>query len=221
MMHLFEFRSELIEWGSLHRREFPWRTTDNALHVLLAEVLLHRTQAKQVLPVYSRIIQDYGRFEDMRALSIESWSELCRSLGLQWRISLIPEMLDAIEKRFSGVVPRSREDLLSLPGVSDYIASSVRCFVWNEPDPIVDTNVVRVVGRIIGVPTKDSTRRNQTFNAKVASLLDPTDPKAFNLAVLDLADSVCVARGLPKCESCPVARFCKSSSSLAGEHLGL
>jgi len=84
----------------------------------------------------------------------------------------------------------------------------VRCFAWNYPDPIVDTNTVRIVGRIFGEPTKDSSRRNQRIRSMVENLVDPDEPASFNYALLDLAHLVCHRKIEPECQICPIRSFC-------------
>ena len=96
-------------------------------------------------------------------------------------------------ERFGGQVPQSKTDMLSLPGVSEYIASAVRCFAWNLPEAIIDTNTVRVVGRVFGLEIKDSSRRNRLFRDLIGALVDPVEPRVYNYALLDLADQICSA----------------------------
>ena len=56
---MYPFREILIKWGSENFRSYPWRFTNIPYHILIAEVMLHRTQAPQVLPVYERFIDKY------------------------------------------------------------------------------------------------------------------------------------------------------------------
>ena len=53
------FRRELIDWGQQHFRLFPWRLTEDPYRILIAEVMLHRTQAPQVVRVYERFMERY------------------------------------------------------------------------------------------------------------------------------------------------------------------
>lgn len=206
-------RRALIAWGREHFRPFPWRQTEDPYAILMAEVMLHRTQAPQVLPVYERLME---RFPDVPALAQSSREEiysLLSSLGLRWRIDLIQVMAAELIAHFGGQVPQSKNDLLSLAGVSDYIASAVRCFAWNLPEPIIDTNTVRVVGRLFGLEIKDSSRRNPRFRELIAALVDQDEPRAYNYALLDLADRVCMKKRPPCCEICPAAQWCAYRAS--------
>lgn len=202
------FRKAVIAWGREHFRYFPWRLTEDPYCILMAEVMLHRTQAPQVVPVYERFI---ARYPDVPALVRASREELHKvlyPLGLRWRIDLIHEMARHMMERFEGQVPREKADLVSLPGVSEYIAGAVRCFAWNLPEPLIDTNTVRVVGRLFGLETRDSSRRNRLFRELITALVDPEEPRAYNYALLDLADQVCTKKRPPECGGCPVQKYC-------------
>jgi len=202
------FRRALIAWGTKHFRDLPWRSARSAYRVLMAEVMLHRTQARQVAPVYKAFVRRYPNPSFLAAASRKDLRHTLYSLGLRWRIDLVRAMVGKLANAFGGNVPRQKAELLSLPGVSDYIASAVRCFAFNFSEPLVDTNTVRVVGRIFGRETKDSSRRNRQFRELIAMLLDHKQPRSYNYALLDLASEVCHKAKPPDCQHCPVRRWC-------------
>ena len=204
-------RRALLIWGNAHFRPFPWRLTTDPYRILIAEILLHRTQVRQVIPVYQQFI---ARYPDINALARASREELHQalySLGLRWRVDLLHEMAQTIAQRHGGEIPRDREALLALPGVSQYVAGAVRCFAWNEPEVLMDTNTVRVVGRLVGWEVKDSSRRSKRFRQALGTLLDRENPRAFNYALLDLAHLVCLKRQAPLCMKCPLKSYCHFS----------
>lgn len=202
------FRRELIFWGREHFRPFPWRLTEDPYLVLMAEVMLHRTQARQVVPSYVRFIERYPSVSVLAQATDQDLHEALFSLGLRWRIDLIREMAATLMDSFDGEIPKNRAALLSLPGVSDYVTSAVRCFAWNLPDPLIDTNTVRVIGRLFDLEVKDSSRRNRRFRNLIRALVDPEEPRAYNYALLDLASQVCKKRPAPECFRCPVRNHC-------------
>jgi len=208
------FREELMKWGREHFRPFPWRLTGEPYHILVAEMMLHRTQVLQVVPVYERFILRYPGVASLAQTTKEELYRILYPLGLHWRINSIHEMASELVKRFSGQVPHAREDLLSLPGVNQYIAGAVRCFAWNLPEPLIDTNIMRVMGRLFGLEVKDSFRRNRCFWELIASLVDPFEPRSYNYALLDLAQEVCRKTKPPECRRCPVRRWCAIAKQL-------
>ena len=202
------FRRALIHWGRENFRPYPWRFTNNPYHILIAEVMLHRTQAPQVIPVYERFVQKYPDVASLANVEREELHKVLYSLGLRWRIDLIMDMVLKLIEKFGGQVPQGKNDLLSLPGVSEYVASAVRCFAWNLPEPTIDTNTVRVTGRIFNLAIKDSSRRNPLFRKLIKALVDFDEPRTYNYALLDLAAQVCTKAREPACEVCPVQKFC-------------
>ena len=202
------YRGSLISWGKQYFRPLAWRLTEDPYRILIAEVMLHRTQAVQVVPVYKAFIEKYPNLE---ALALATSAELHKDLyplGLHWRTGMIPKMADELMTSYRGVIPVEKSDLVSLDGVSQYIASAVRCFAWNLPEPLVDTNTIRVVGRLFGLKTTDSSRRNRYFHSLIRSLVDPFDARTYNYALLDLADEICIKRARPDCKRCPVRQSC-------------
>lgn len=202
------FQSRLLEWGQDHFRAFPWRETEDPYRLLIAEVMLHRTQVRQVVPVYEQFLLRFPNVDALALASREAIAQVMEPLGLHWRISLVGAMAADLVKRFGGKVPVERHALLSLPGVSDYIASAVRCFAFGMTDPLIDTNTVRIAGRIFGLTVKASSRRNPRFREILAVLIDKKRPVAYNYALLDLAHAVCLSRKTPACGRCPFLPSC-------------
>jgi A/G-specific adenine glycosylase len=198
----------LISWGKDYFRPFPWRLTDDPYTILMAEIMLHRTQVAQVVPVFQTFIARYPDVVSLVHANQQELSTVLSPLGLHWRIDLIYSMGQKILNQFAMQIPKEKNDLLSLPGVSEYIASAVRCFAWNLPEPLIDTNTTRITGRVFGMETKDSSRRNSRFRNLIDTLLDPNDPRSHNYALLDLAHLICLKKQDPICQKCPVLTFC-------------
>lgn len=201
-------QQSLLAWGQENYRPFPWRETSNPYHILLAEVFLHRTQARQAETVYRQVIERYPAPADLLSANQKRIRFTLYALGLHWRTDLLLKMVQQIQQQHGGQIPREREALLSLPGVSDYIARAVRCFAWNEPEALLDTNTVRIVGRLLGWEVKDSSRRSSRFRQTLEALLNHQNPRAFNYALLDLAHLVCLKRQPPRCKECPLKNWC-------------
>jgi len=85
-------KNDLLGWWRNGKRHFPWRETCNPYRVLVAEVLLHRTRAEQVVPLYELFLV---RFPNIQALAKSTPDELLRlfhSAGLRWRWRLLNAM---------------------------------------------------------------------------------------------------------------------------------
>lgn len=207
-------RLALLDWASVFGRSFPWREADNPFHVLIAEMMLRRTQARQVVPVYLAFI---GHYPDAASLASAPSHEVSRalySLGLAWRVPAFQLLAQTLVDEHDGKIPADYESLISLPGVGDYVASAVLCFAFSQPVIIADTNTVRVAGRVFGIETHAESRRRKPIRTLLEDMLDREHPRSFNLALLDHAALVCLP-SRPRCESCPIASFCSSAGKFA------
>ena len=207
------FADALISWWKDHGRSFPWRFERNPYRVLVAETLLHRTRAENVVPVYQHFITV---IPDNRSLAVARENvilDMTRSLGLRWRVKLLPEAARIIEKEFGGTIPMDRKQLLSLPGVGDYITSAIRVFTGEFSDALMDTNTVRVISRIYGVGIKESARRSEKMRIRYSKLRNGRDAREFGYAMIDLAATICLS-GQPQCYDCPVRPLCMAVRSL-------
>lgn len=203
-------RQALLHWWVDNKRSFPWRETQDPYKILVAEILLHRTKANQVIPLYELFLQ---HFPDIQTLSKSSPCELAalfHSAGLRWRWKLIYAMALELQTRFQGNIPDDKNTLIALPGISNYIASAVRCFAFGYPDAILDTNTVRVAGRLLDLTITDSSRRSKLFRHILEHLIDPDNPREFNFALIDLAAQVCKSLN-PLHAECCLKQYCLSN----------
>jgi A/G-specific adenine glycosylase len=201
-------RRNLLTWGGTHWRHFPWRETADPYAIFVAEVLLHRTRAEQVVPLYLALLTKCPTVGSLATADRAVIHELLRSGGLRWRVDTLLEASRQVTTRFSGSIPQSRSELESLPGVGHYIATAIRCFAYGEPDAVVDTNTVRVVARVYNLEIHDGLRRSKHFRNVIEGLLDRERPRDFNFALLDLAALVCTPKE-PECRKCPILEFCE------------
>lgn len=199
-------RPRLLEWGRIHLRSFPWRDTRDPYRVLIAEVLLHRTRAKQVAPVYENLIQRFPTLETLATAELPELTELMYSLGLPWRVPLLLDMAQILEHQGNGV-PDNPNVLMQLPGVGPYIAHATVCFAFDKPEPLLDTNTVRVVSRLTGEPVNDGSRRSRRYRESLETLVKGKEPRLLNFALLDFAASVCRAKN-PLCRECVLRIYC-------------
>jgi A/G-specific adenine glycosylase len=203
-----KFDKALLNWWRQNGRRFPWRETGNAYHILVSEVMLHRTKADQVVPVYTAFVTKYPTVNRLRDAPAREVKQALRPLGLRWRTALVRKMSEHVMNQFGGEIPEARDELESLPGVGPYIASAVRCFAFGHAEPLLDTNTVRIVGRVWGRGYSDGSRRSKEFRDLASSLIDRRRPREFSYAMLDLGATLCRPVE-PRCERCPMLKLCR------------
>jgi A/G-specific adenine glycosylase len=199
----------IVDWYATAARDLPWRRPGvDAWAVLVSEVMLQQTPVSRVEPVWRDWLTRWPTPAELAAATpadvIRAWGKL----GYPRRALRLREAAAAVVARHGGVVPREVAELEALPGVGTYTARAVACFGYGSPQPVVDTNVRRVVARLVH-------GRAEAGNARAADLTDvaalaPTEPDRavrFSVAVMELGALVCVA-GTPRCGACPVRDRC-------------
>lgn len=201
-----EVRNLILQWGKAHYKAYPWRVPDQAWHGLIAEILLQRTKAKNVVPVYEQFISRFKTVEELAHTSVEAIEDVIYPLGLRWRAPLIKKLAESL-LQLDGEVPRSYSELLKLPGVGTYVASAWFGFHGHGRSVIIDTNVVRWICRLVDQPMNGETRRKKWL-IQLAEKLTPEDNcKEYNYAVLDFSMDICTS--VPKCYRCPLSeQYC-------------
>jgi A/G-specific adenine glycosylase len=204
---IVNFRRIIIRWFKSHKREYPWRDTEDPFKVLIAEMMLQRTKADQVVPVYKQFFLRFKTPSDVATAKMRILSQILYPLGLQWRIKQFKKVSQAILEYSGGRVPESRDEISTLPGVGDYVAGIVLSIAFNKQEWIVDSNVVRVFKRFFGISTSKEGRRDKHVVHLAKIYAACKGPRKANLALLDFAALVCTPKK-PKHERCPVSHEC-------------
>lgn len=202
-----EFLTRLLDWGHSHRRSFPWRQTRDPYAILVAELLLQRTAARQVLPVFSRFLIEFPNPMVLSGASLNQIKEIIASLGLPSRASRLRSTARLLLKRHCGKVPTSEKELKNLPGVGRYAANAILCFAFDRDVPIVDTNVARIMKRVLSLRVGEEPHKQGKLWNLMRRILPSGRAREFNLSLLDLAHEICRPRN-PRCEICPVNDYC-------------
>lgn len=202
------FRQTLLAWFRVNGRTFPWRREHDPFRILIAERMLHRTRADQVVPVYHHFLSRYPTVDAQAAADPEEVHNFLAPLGLAWRFDTFVPMARYLVAHHGGAVPDTLQALRRLPGVGTYTAEAVLCFAFGQRNAVVDTNTIRVAGRyLIGKAWTADDRKRVAVRASVNSLVDPEQAAASNHAMLDLGAMICVVKS-PLCHRCPVAAGC-------------
>ncbi|HLJ36549.1 MAG TPA: hypothetical protein VKU38_23020, partial [Ktedonobacteraceae bacterium] len=196
-----DIRRILLAWGKEHYKDYPWREPDQLWHGLVAEILLQRTKAKNVVPVYATFIKRFPTPESLAQASVADIESVIYPLGLRWRAPLLKKLGEHLV-RTNNDIPRSYEKLLELPGVGAYVAAAWYGFHGNGRSVIIDANVVRWLCRLVDQPMNGETRRKRWLIALAEKMTPEDSSRDYNYAVLDFTMEVC---GLvPKCTECPI-----------------
>lgn len=206
---LSTFHNKLLDWGNAHYTDYPWRNTTNKFHALIAEIMLQRTKANQVVPIYKSFTDTYTTYLDVLNENPVKLETLLRPLGLSWRTKKIIQLSKVLNESGESI-PDSKQELMKLPGVGDYISNAYLSFFRGIRAPIVDRNAVRLWSRIFGFDIDRETHKKKWFKGLCLKLTPEIKFKEFNYALLDFTRVVCKKK--PLCNECPLYSECKSAN---------
>jgi A/G-specific adenine glycosylase len=211
------FINELLKWHKENRRTFPWRQQRNPFKVLVAEIMLQRTRAEQVVVAYQAFMEKFPSIEAVVSAKVEDVKEILKPLGLHHRIPRFITLFKELFEKYNGNIPSEFEDLLKLPGIGKYIASAVLCFGFGKSVPIVDANVVRVFRRYFGIHLSKKRPHTDPAIWNLASeIVGKGNAVEINEAILDFASLICTPK--PKCDKCPIRAMCISFNKGSSEN---
>lgn len=197
------FRTSLLDWSEDHLRSFSWRETTDPYEVLVAEILLQKTAAEKVEPIYDELLATYPTPNVLADADRERLADIIYTLGFQnQRSKALISIGEGI--RESGV-PDTTDELLKLPYVGRYAANATLCFAFEQRRPIVDANVVRVYNRVF---SEDFDYRDEEMWSFASEVLPADDAQRYNLAILDFAALICTPK-IPNCDSCFFTDSCR------------
>jgi A/G-specific adenine glycosylase len=204
----------LVAWFRAHRRPLPWRADRDPYRVWVAEVLLQQTRVAQAIPYYHRFLAEFPSLPALARASPEAVLKAWEGAGYYARARNLHAAAREILERFDGEVPRTAEELRTLPGFGEYIAAAVASLAFGERVPALEANGLRVLAR--WYLERDDPRRpavRRILGARLARVMPARDPGALNEALMELGETICLPRN-PRCDRCPVAAGCRARREL-------
>ncbi|QVT78220.1 Adenine DNA glycosylase [Nocardioides aquaticus] len=205
-----ELHAPVLAWYDAHARDLPWREPSaSAWSVMVSELMLQQTPVARVLPVHAAWLERWPTPADLAAEptgeAVRAWGRL----GYPRRALRLHAAASVIVAEHGGEVPTSHDVLLTLPGVGEYTAAAIATFAFGQRHVVLDTNVRRVLGRVVGGVELPGASLTRAEREQAAALLPEDRPTAatWSVAVMELGALVCTAVN-PRCGTCPVVDRC-------------
>jgi len=201
----------MLRWYAANARDLPWRRpAASPWSVLVSEIMLQQTPVARVLPAHAAWLARWPAPPSLAASAAGDAVRQWGRLGYPRRALNLHAAATILTARHAGQVPASVPALRALPGVGSYTAAAVASFAFGQRHAVLDTNVRRVLARL--VRGEDQPPRTTTSAAEVAlaEQLLPAQPwraARWSVAVMELGALVCTS-ARPDCAACPVARWC-------------
>ena len=197
-----DFTNLLIEWYLQKKRDLPWRNTTNPYPIWLSEIILQQTRVAQGMPYFYAFLESFPTVKELAIADEQQVLKLWQGLGYYSRARNLHQTAQYIANELDGVFPNSYAGLIQLKGIGEYTAAAIASFAYNEPVPVVDGNVFRVVSRYFGIESDINTgKTKKEFTALAAELLSKEQPALFNQAIMEFGAMHCTPKN-PDCENC-------------------
>lgn len=198
----------LLAWFAEAGRDLPWRRTRDPYQILVSEVMLQQTQVDRVIPKYHAFLAAFPTLEALAGAPTADVIKAWAGLGYNRRAINLQRTAQAVLRDHGGAFPRDMAALLALPGVGPYTAGAIACFAFEQDVGFVDTNIRRVVQRLLVGPEE----RGQASEAELLALAAAAVPSgrgwAWNQAIMELGALICTPA--PACWRCPLSADCRA-----------
>lgn len=200
----------MLDWYSTHARRLPWRGLSDPYAIWISEIMAQQTRVDTVIPYFLRWMT---RFPDIPTLADSGEQEVLAAwegLGYYSRARNMLKAAQILHSEYADQFPRKREDLENLPGIGRYTAAAITSIAFNQPEPVLDGNVKRVLSRVFDLASPVNTAAGEKQCWEIAEALIPQEqPGDYNQAVMELGATVCTPLS-PLCGQCPVSSLCRS-----------
>lgn len=172
--------------------------------------MLQQTRVQAVIPYYDRFL---GRFPNIQSLAdaeLEEVLQIWQGLGYYARARNLHQAAQIIIDQYTGQFPSTYNTVLKLPGIGKYTAAAILSISFNQPYPVVDGNVLRVMARLAYISSDIRLPKTlNTIEAEVSKIFPPNQASLFNQGMMELGALICIPRQ-PRCNECPLSNDCKA-----------
>tara|TARA_R110002072_G_scaffold19826_29_gene73112 strand:+ start:899 stop:2062 length:1164 start_codon:yes stop_codon:yes gene_type:complete len=207
-----QFRKSLIQWYFHHKRDLPWRKTNDPYKIWLSEIILQQTRVNQGLSYFLKFEKNYPNIKVLAEAEEDALMKDWEGLGYYSRARNLHSAAKHVQDELNGYFPNTYNEILKLKGVGEYTAAAISSFSFNEAHAVLDGNVFRFLSRIRGIDLAiNSTEGKKFFKELAQDLLDKENPATYNQAIMEFGALQCKPKN-PLCEECIFKNECKANA---------
>jgi A/G-specific adenine glycosylase len=209
----------LLHWYRSEARDLPWRHTRNPYAIWISEIMLQQTQVKTVIPYWERWIRELPTVSKLASARPDRVLKLWEGLGYYSRARNAQNAARIIQREHRGRFPETIDAIRELPGIGPYTAGAICSIAFDQPTPILDGNVIRVLTRLYGIREDPKAKATNLRLWQIAGDLVKTADLVrvngerpcsdLNQSLMELGAMVCTPVA-PTCNVCPVRRTCSA-----------
>ena len=204
---------KIVTWYLNHgRHDLPWRQKISPYRIWISEIMLQQTQVKTAIPYFKNFIKKYPTQKKLSEATEDQILALWSGLGFYRRARNIFKTKEIIKEEYNNRFPKKFHQLLELPGIGKSTAGAIMSLAYQNPYPILDGNVKRVITRLVN-QNINLLKENQLWNLS-SEFVNPENCFAYTQGIMDLGATVCTPAN-PTCKDCPVQNECRSAFNVA------
>ena len=200
---------KIAQWYLNHgRHDLPWRQKVTPYRIWISEIMLQQTQVKTATPYFKNFIKKYPTQKKLSEASEDQILALWSGLGFYRRARNIFKTKEIIKEKYNNRFPKKFHQLLELPGIGKSTAGAIMSLAYQNPHPILDGNVKRVITRLTN-KNIDLLKESQLWDLS-SQFVNPENCFAYTQGIMDLGATICTPTN-PSCKDCPVQNQCMSA----------
>ncbi|MCB8920747.1 MAG: A/G-specific adenine glycosylase [Ardenticatenaceae bacterium] len=204
------FSMLLLAWWDAGHADLPWRSSHDPYAIWVSEIMLQQTQIATVIPYYERWMSHFPTIAALAAASLDEVLKLWEGLGYYGRARNLHAAAQTVMTEWGGELPQTAADLQKLKGIGRYTAGAIASIAFDEPVPVLDGNVIRVLTRLTDYDGDVTTTAVKKHLWQLAAEQVPnTRPGDYNQALMELGQQICIP-AKPACLLCPLSAHCQA-----------
>ena len=217
--------SLLTAWHDAHQRDLPWRRDcagdfapagrRDPYAVWISEIMLQQTRVEAVIAYYERWMARFPTVEALAAADLQEVLKTWEGLGYYARARNLHRAAQMIVTEYGGIFPQDRRAWLALPGIGEYTVGAILSIAYNQPEPLLDGNVKRVLARLLDldqpIDQPPVLRRLWQEARSVVEAAEGGSAGACNEGIMELGALICTPQN-PRCLLCPLQDLCAAAA---------
>lgn len=187
---ILSFQRKILLFYKKNKRNLPWRKTSDPYHILISEIMLQQTQASRVIPYFIKFLKYFPSLPALAAANKKSLLKIWSGLGYNSRVIRLQKLAQYLIQ-IKREIPNNKESLLQLPGIGPYTASAILAFAFNQPSPVIDTNIRRV---LIHEFSLKETINKKELEFIAQQLIPDGKSKVWHNALMDYGSMIATAK---------------------------
>lgn len=203
-----QFSYLIINWYRKNKRDLPFRLNKDPYSIWVSEIMAQQTKIDTMIPYYNNWMKEFPDVYTLAAASLEEILKAWEGLGYYRRVRMMHAASKEIVNKYQGNFPHDINLIKTIKGIGDYTAAAIASIAFNQKEPAVDGNVLRVMTRFFADESdisKNKTKKD--IKKKLYDLMGDDDFGDFTQGLMELGALICTIKK-PLCDSCPLQADC-------------